>query len=92
MLAPALWQEKMTVPMEVFAWGDKELLCRPCVDCGLRAGNLCDVCKAVDRVPREGWHPNQMTPLCSACDRKHDMCHFCRGQHWCTPPTRERPA
>ena len=92
MLAPALLSGEDVGPMEVYAWGDQELLCRPRADCGLRTGKFCDFCKAKDREPREEWHPNQFTPLCTDCDRKHDMCHFCRGLHWCTPPTRETPA
>ena len=36
-------------------------------------------------APDEVWADNQMTPLCTHCDRKWDACHFCRGQQWCVP-------
>ena len=30
--------------LEVLCVGDRALLCRPCVDCGLRTGRYCDFC------------------------------------------------
>ena len=79
-------------PLEVLCLGDKEVLARPCVDCGLVTGCFCDHCKAADRSPGETWAPNQMTPLCTCCDRKWGACHFCRKLHWCVPPPTTRPA
>ena len=76
----------MGFPIEVIAIGDKDMLCRPCVDCGKKTGRFCDYCKAADRLPDERWAHGQLTPLCSDCDNEHDQCHFCRGQLWCTPP------
>ena len=72
--------------MEVVAWGDEDLLARPCVDCGLITGVFCDFCVAKDRLPGEEWCDNQHTPLCSKCDRKHGRCHYCWGCLWVTPP------
>jgi hypothetical protein len=72
--------------MEVICFGDDEMLRRPCVDCGLITGSFCDYCRAADRLPHERWAAGQMTPLCSHCDRRHGCCHFCRKQHWVTPP------
>ena len=77
-------------PMEVLAWGDKEMLCRPCVECGLMTDRFCDYCRARDRCPSEEWADGQMTPLCLYCDNKYDACHFCRGLSWCRPPRCER--
>ena len=72
------------------AYGSCDELCRPCVDCSLCAGCFCEgdgeECYAADRMPHERWADNQLTPLCTACDRKHDMCHFCRGIPWVMPP------
>ena len=65
--------------------GDSAALIRPCVDCGLWTGRFCDWCLASDRMPEEQWAEGQLTPLCSTCDNKHDMCHFCRGLLWCMP-------
>ena len=78
-----------TIPMEVIAVpeeGQVDLLLRHCVDCGLRTGSFCDGCLAVTRFPDEEWVRNQHTPLCTACDRRHGMCHFCRGLIWSVPP------
>ena len=72
--------------MEVLAYGEEEDLTRPCVDCGLYTGRFCDHCFASWRVPSEEWCRGQRTPLCSRCDNLWDACHFCRGEHWCTPP------
>ena len=77
--------------------GTQEELCRPCVDCGLYTGCYCDGndwgdCFAADRLPREHWANNQRTPLCTACDRRFGMCHFCRGQLWACPPAHRDPA
>ena len=77
-------------PLEVTAWGDYEMLCRPCVDCGQFTGMFCDICRAADRIPDETWAPGQMTPLCSTCDRQHGRCNFCRGVKWCRPPAWRR--
>ena len=76
------------IDMTVLAVGDAEMLTRPCVDCGLVTGRFCDYCYAKDRVPSEEWAEGQLTPLCSTCDWKFGMCHFCKGLVWCVPPTR----
>ena len=65
---------------------DVEMLVRPCVDCGRHTGCFCDWCYAKDRDPGDKWADGQHTPLCSTCDDKHSMCHFCRGLMWTTPP------
>ena len=85
------------VALEALAVGTQEELCRPCVDCGLYTGCYCDGndwgdCFAADRLPRERWANNQRTPLCTACDRRFGMCHFCRGQLWACPPAHRDPA
>ena len=72
--------------MQVLAWGDENMLARPCVDCGLKTGCYCDYCRACDRCPKEKWADGQMTPLCTNCDNRQGACHFCRGLSWCTPP------
>ena len=80
-------------PLEIFAVEFEDgpkLLNRPRVDCGLTIGCFCDFCRAKDREPREQWAAGQVTPLCTRCDRTHDMRHYCRGQSWCAPPTTER--
>ena len=79
-----------TVPraLRVMASGSVEMLCRGCVDCGTKTGCFCDWCLASSRIPTEEWEEGQRTPLCTACDRRWSCCHFCRGQHWCTPPVR----
>ena len=71
--------------LEVFVVGSKEVLCRPCVDCGLYTGRFCDYCYAADRIPDEKWERGQLTPLCSYCDNRYDACHFCRGVHMARP-------
>ena len=65
--------------------GEPDMLCRPCVDCGLYTGCFCDFCRAEDRLPDEVWAEGQHTPLCTNCDRTKDMCHFCRWEKWATP-------
>ena len=80
------WSGLHMARLEALALGSEEGLTRPCVDCGLVTGCYCDHCRAADRLPQEVWGDNQMTPLCSQCERKHGACHFCRRQHWCTPP------
>ncbi|OLP80229.1 hypothetical protein AK812_SmicGene39386 [Symbiodinium microadriaticum] len=72
------------VALEALAVGTQDELCRPCVDCGLYTGCYCDgndwgECFAADRLPQEHWANNQRTPLCTSCDRRFNMCHFCRG-------------
>ena len=67
--------------MQVLAWGDENMLARPCVDCGLKTGCYCDHCRACDRCPKEEWADGQMTPLCSNCDNEHGACHFCRDEN-----------
>ena len=81
---PPLWAAMAR--MEFICSGDEETLLRPCVDCGLVTGRFCDHCEAADRLPGERWAAGQMTPLCSCCDIKYGMCHFCRGQDWVSPP------
>ena len=85
------------VALEALAVGTQEELCRPCVDCGLYTGCYCDGndwgdCFAADRLPQEHWANNQRTPLCTACDRRFGMCHFCRGLLWACPPAHRDPA
>ena len=45
------------------AYGEPEMLTRPCVDCGSVTGSFCDWCWAHDRVPNEEWAARQKTPL-----------------------------
>ena len=78
--------ENDTVIIERLASGPTDMLVRPCVDCGLITGRFCDFCLAEERCPTEVWCENQMTPLCSKCEEKHDKCHFCRKVSWATPP------
>ena len=74
-------------PLEVFAFADDPaILFRPCVDCGKMTGIFCDFCLAQDRDPKGKYAPGQHTPLCSKCDRKFDMCHYCRKMLWAAPP------
>ena len=85
------------VALQALAVGTQAELCRPCVDCGLFTGCYCDgndwgECFAADRVPQEHWANNQRTPLCTTCDRRFGMCHFCRGQLWVVPPAHRDPA
>ena len=84
------------VALQALAVGTQAELCRACVDCGLYTGCYCDgndwgECFAADRLPREHWANNQRTPLCTACDRRFGMCHFCRGQLWAVPPAHRDP-
>ena len=84
------------VALQALAVGTQDELCRPCVDCGLYTGCYCDgndwgECFAADRMPQEHWANNQRTPLCTACDRRFNMCHFCRGQLWAVPPAHRDP-
>lgn len=68
----------------------------PCVDCGLNTGSWCDgrvrvgifdiSCRAAHRVPTNKWMPNQGTPHCNECTWTYEICHFCRGASWATPP------
>eukprot|EP00969_Alexandrium_andersonii_P017007 744799-Alexandrium_andersonii.AAC.1 len=80
------------------AWGSQEMLCRPCVDCGLETGNFCETmsqaghshwqggsCLAVRRVPDEVWAPGQRAPLRTYCEALYGACHFCRGVTWRRP-------
>ena len=60
--------------MQVLAWGDENMLARPCVDCGLKTGCFCDHCQACDRCPKEEWADGQMTPLCTNCDTTQITC------------------
>ena len=79
-----------TMPvMEVYAAGSIRDLCRPCVDCGKFTGRYCDGlafdCFAKDHVPSERWCEGQRTPLCSTCEWTSEVCHYCRGVHYCQP-------
>jgi len=64
--------------MQVLAVGTEEMLKRKCVDCRTRTGGFCEYCYAKDRLPEETWADYQATPLCSDCEEKRKMCHFCR--------------
>jgi hypothetical protein len=64
----------------------RDMVNRPCVDCGRRTGCFCDHCYAAVRDPYALWLPDQPTPLCTDCDREHAACHFCRGLQWVVPP------
>ena len=75
--------------LQVSAVGDSKMMHRPCVDCGLVTGCFCDYCFAQDRDPTGEYAEGQHTPLCTDCDRKFDMCHFCRKMMWATPPPRD---
>jgi hypothetical protein len=33
------------------------------------------------------WAEKQLTPFCSACETRHQVCHRCRRSHWCCPPS-----
>ena len=67
------------LPMfHVVAVGDANILCRPCVDCGLMTGCFCDYCNAKERDPAGDYAEGQGTPLCTDCDKEFEMCHFCR--------------
>lgn len=59
-----------------------------CVDCGRLTGGWCsERCYAELRTPGEEKYRNQRTPYCTVCDKASpDKCHYCREQHWCTPP------
>ena len=42
-------------------------------------------------MPDEVWYAGQQAPLCTACDRAHGECHYCRQEAWCTPgPHRDK--
>ena len=75
---------------EALAIGDESVLCRPCVECGLRTGRYCEGlsgeedCMAAERVPSEIWAAGQHTPLCSRCEKDLRACRFCRGVHGCS--------
>ena len=89
-LSPAL-------PLSVLAYGEADLLCRPCVTCGRNTGSFCDgrwipstgllrPCLAARWIPMETWADGQSTPLCSECDRRDGLCRFCLALPGCTPP------
>ena len=82
-----LGPQRSTNTLEALAFGDEEILCRPCVDCGLFTGCFCDYCYAKDRIENEVWAIGQHTPLCTNCDKAHDRCRYCRGISSCTPPS-----
>ena len=69
------------VYLDVLALGTPEEMTKPCVDCGEITVNFCDYCRAADRMPTQDWLPNQKTPFCMKCDRKHNKCKFCRADH-----------
>ena len=90
MAAGALEHHAMTTLL-AHAMGSPELLTRPCVDCGLTTGSYCDLRFAKDRMPDDAWAEGQFTPLCTRCDAaRGGMCHYCRGQAWCAPETRQQ--
>ena len=61
--------------MQVQCFGSKNTLYRPCVDCGRRTGNFCELeCQAKDRMPLEFWNDGQCTPHCTECERRYDYC------------------
>ena len=81
--------------MQVSSYSDdKNMLFRPCVDCGQITGSFCDgyelvngdPCFAAARMPNEPWAEMQRTPLCTTCERKYSLCRYCRGTDGCTPP------
>ena len=78
------------VPFEVVAWGGTDTLCRHCVDCRLTTANYCDYCYAKHRDPAGDYADGQLTPLCSRCEKKHEMCHFCRGLTVGSPTSRRK--
>ena len=90
-----IWPAAMVSPcdthtsarMTVTCWGDGDMLCRPCVDCGRFTGNFCENdCLAASRIPTERWAGGQRTPHCTHCERRYGVCHFCRQQSWVQPP------
>ena len=92
---PVAMAQSQRGPLEVLAVGDVKTLTRPCVDCGLITGSFCDGdgCFAKTRDPDSHWAPGQRTPLCTACDDKHDgLCNYCRKMAWAAPaPRRGQP-
>ena len=65
---------------------------RACTGCGLLTYSYCDNgCLADEYMPEEDWYSGQGTPLCTACDKAHGECHYCRQEAWCTPgPHRDK--
>ena len=84
----------VTRPMAIVSAGEVSQLLRPCVDCGLVTGNFCENgCLAFFYFPSETWAPNQITPQCTYCEIKYEVCHCCRGVSMCTPPAhRQAPS
>ena len=75
------------VTLSPSAFGDVEMLYRPCVDCGLYTCNFCEnECLATKNIPSEEWTAGQLTPHCIRCEWKYSAYHFCRGIAWATPP------
>jgi hypothetical protein len=73
--------------MDIYALGSEETLIRPCVDCGQYTGSFCDnECLAKDCVTDEEWEDGQLTPHCTSCEDRYDVCHFCRDVAWVRPP------
>ena len=67
--------------MQVLGIGTRDMLVRPCVDCGKRTGNFCDGdCDPKILLPKEAWAPGQATPLCSQCEAEKQFCHYCREE------------
>ena len=77
------------LPRWVVMEGRKALiLYRPCVDCGLKTGSICEnMCLAKWWLPRERWEDDQNTPHCTHCEKKFGKCHYCRQCAWCSPPS-----
>ena len=74
----------------MLAWGEPQMLCRPCVDCGLLTGRFCDgddicECFAENWMPDLDWAPGQNTPFCRKCEDRKEVCHFCRDEAWARP-------
>jgi len=68
----------------------------PCVDCGKPTQYCCDEhfqpCRAAQRMPRETWIQNQLTPLCTRCNKAWKMCRFCRADRMQNSDTNNRNA
>ena len=85
---PTSSSSNSSISMEVLAYGNENMLIRPCVDCARITGSFCDFCRAADRCPDQKWADRQMTPLCTVCcHEKHHKCRFCRAE-----TTQQRPA
>ena len=66
------------------AYGTCDDLRRPCVDCGLYTGCFCDGLPS-PQLCRPKIGKGNRRP-CAPCDRRMEICHFCRGVPQITSP------